>query len=319
MVTSSETSKGPTTVRKIIRAITRVDARIRYAVLYVLFLLAFAGIYDFLPGENFYHSNVSREPMLNRAKKRISEHLKEEIIATYQDAYKSDELRLDNWRGDAKAFKVNSFDAVPDTENGSEVKVKLNIRLTDISQPSRRRSIDLDVTFPVDDDYSVRSGNDKSLLKTVEVNVPELPDWDTKKGNLLAETIFPARRPNWPSKPGDATGEVQTESLPKLFMPVSEKLDIEIQDFSQGLQGDPSKLEGHFWRMLYLSSVTITTLGFGDIAPLTRLSRCCILIEAVIGIIVIGLFIGACTKEPASRLMANSQASRQPKGSSEES
>jgi voltage-gated potassium channel Kch len=49
--------------------------------------------------------------------------------------------------------------------------------------------------------------------------------------------------------------------------------------------------------MLYLSATTITTLGFGDIVPLTTPARLAISIEAVIGIVMMGLFLNAVSRE----------------------
>ena len=46
-----------------------------------------------------------------------------------------------------------------------------------------------------------------------------------------------------------------------------------------------------FPRMLYFSMVTITTLGYGDIVPITTSSRLLAASESVIGVIIIGLFL----------------------------
>ncbi|WP_072060699.1 potassium channel family protein [Clostridium novyi] len=44
-----------------------------------------------------------------------------------------------------------------------------------------------------------------------------------------------------------------------------------------------------YLRMIYLSCVTITTLGFGDIVPLTNITRLLISLESILGIVIIGL------------------------------
>jgi hypothetical protein len=49
--------------------------------------------------------------------------------------------------------------------------------------------------------------------------------------------------------------------------------------------------------MLYLSASTITTLGFGDIVPLTSAARLAVSCEAICGILVMGLFLNAVSKE----------------------
>ena len=70
--------------------------------------------------------------------------------------------------------------------------------------------------------------------------------------------------------------------------------------------GFPTYLSSdHFGRMMYLSATTITTLGYGDIQPITPLARLLTSIEAVGGIVVIGLFLNAL----AVRASANKESS----------
>jgi len=74
-----------------------------------------------------------------------------------------------------------------------------------------------------------------------------------------------------------------------------EKLINELVLLSRGIPiGSPKSL---FMRMLYLSMVTITTLGYGDIVPLTDTARLLVGFEAVLGIVILGLII-AIFSEP---------------------
>jgi hypothetical protein len=67
----------------------------------------------------------------------------------------------------------------------------------------------------------------------------------------------------------------------------------ELQRFYAAVQGDPSYASGSWLRMLYLSAITITTLGFGDITPVSESARMSIALESVLGIVVIGLFLNS--------------------------
>jgi hypothetical protein len=58
-------------------------------------------------------------------------------------------------------------------------------------------------------------------------------------------------------------------------------------------EGDPYAASGRYWRFLYLSATTITTLGLGDITPLTDTARLLIWVEAVTGLVLIGLFLSS--------------------------
>jgi hypothetical protein len=70
-----------------------------------------------------------------------------------------------------------------------------------------------------------------------------------------------------------------------------------MRDFAVALRGFPSRIPGQFWRMLYFSATTITTLGFGDIVPLSTAARMVVSLESVLGIVLIGLFVNALSSE----------------------
>lgn len=55
-----------------------------------------------------------------------------------------------------------------------------------------------------------------------------------------------------------------------------------------------------FGRMLYLSAVTVTTVGYGDIVPLTDAARAAVALEGIGGIVLIGLFLNALAHEHQS-------------------
>jgi hypothetical protein len=74
-------------------------------------------------------------------------------------------------------------------------------------------------------------------------------------------------------------------------------LTADIVKFSEAKRGFPSQIDGQFVRMLYLSATTITPLGFGDVVPLTTPARLAISLEAVIGILVMGLFLNAVARD----------------------
>lgn len=49
--------------------------------------------------------------------------------------------------------------------------------------------------------------------------------------------------------------------------------------------------------MLYLSTITITTTGYGDIVPITNIARVLVAVEAMSGVVVAGLFLNAVVQE----------------------
>lgn len=65
--------------------------------------------------------------------------------------------------------------------------------------------------------------------------------------------------------------------------------------------GFPYRVHGQYLRMLYLSAVTITTLGFGDILPLTNRARGLVTAQAILGVALAGLFLTALAQSTRSR------------------
>jgi hypothetical protein len=92
----------------------------------------------------------------------------------------------------------------------------------------------------------------------------------------------------FPSLPGTFGGSATTGTM---TLPLDTYNQME--RFRVAVEGDPTVASGLWWRMAYLSVVTITTLGFGDITPLTEEARLLIASEAVLGVIVVGLFLNA--------------------------
>jgi hypothetical protein len=78
---------------------------------------------------------------------------------------------------------------------------------------------------------------------------------------------------------------------------VRNDLAKKLRGFIDAANGFPSSLDGNFLRMLYLSTTTITTLGYGDIVPLTTTARLLIALESILGIILIGAFLNALATE----------------------
>jgi hypothetical protein len=66
-----------------------------------------------------------------------------------------------------------------------------------------------------------------------------------------------------------------------------------LYDVASAEVGSLDGLPNQYPRMLYFSVVTVTTLGFGDITPITTPSRVAVACEAFLGVVLIGLFLNA--------------------------
>jgi len=51
--------------------------------------------------------------------------------------------------------------------------------------------------------------------------------------------------------------------------------------------------------MFYLSAMTATTVGYGDIVPVTRQARLLVAFEAILEIVIVGLFLNSLATRSA--------------------
>jgi hypothetical protein len=76
-------------------------------------------------------------------------------------------------------------------------------------------------------------------------------------------------------------------------LPASPGLVNEFRRLRQAHAGDPTAATQRFGRMLYFSAMTVTTVGYGDIVPVSDNARYLVAGEAVTGVVLIGLFLNA--------------------------
>ena len=81
---------------------------------------------------------------------------------------------------------------------------------------------------------------------------------------------------------------------------VNEEIWTRLAVLADERQGIVRKSSKNFSRMLYFSAVTATTLGYGDIAPVTPLTRNLVTVQSIVGIVLIGMFLNALAQKPLS-------------------
>jgi hypothetical protein len=79
-----------------------------------------------------------------------------------------------------------------------------------------------------------------------------------------------------------------------------------------GWKGNPRMLSGFFGRMIYFSTTTITTVGFGDIVPLSETARALAGLEAIAGWLVAGLFLNAIAWRAGQAAVARNEPNEPP-------
>ncbi|WP_082969128.1 potassium channel family protein [Mycobacterium sp. E2699] len=93
----------------------------------------------------------------------------------------------------------------------------------------------------------------------------------------------------------------------KAQLSITPESDIhDVEAFKDTATGSVGSLGGQWSRdnmvrMVYFSAVTITTLGYGDIAPIETSTRIMVTAEAVLGAVTVGLFLNAIAIRPKNR------------------
>ncbi len=248
---------------------------ITYLILYLSLILIFTFVFCSIR-DGFYHSTIQYEPFFHNEKEQIRDGLKNSLVEKLKIknpdgiiTYKKYELHENSLR--TRAWKLE----------GDSASFVLYTHLS----PSRiywgvRVSFNTD---PVQYSHKpTQPGEELVWIPEVLVTLEQL-------GSIRSEDYAP---------PIPVTEVFDTYFSPidkknHMLLPISPQLFERILAFARAVEGRPDSIPGNIWRMLYLSAVTITTLGFGDIVPLTTYARLCIATEAVLGIVVIGLFLNS--------------------------
>jgi hypothetical protein len=87
--------------------------------------------------------------------------------------------------------------------------------------------------------------------------------------------------------------EFYRQLLPISLLVLTPPEGAALSEFFDGLQGNPTAIGQAFFRMLYFSAIVQTTVGFGDIVPMTPSARFLVAVQAVFGVVFAGLFLNA--------------------------
>jgi len=100
-----------------------------------------------------------------------------------------------------------------------------------------------------------------------------------------------------PDHPGDPATNSLKERLffgygsPTILL--NNCFEDELAKFLKESNGFTSNASDNFMRMFYLSAMTITTIGYGDIVPMTPCARISVTAEGIFGVFLIGLFLNS--------------------------
>lgn len=274
------------------KALGRVPS-VLYALMYLLLIPAFALIYRNLPGQ-FFHSTVQYEASVTRDRDALFEQLTRAARETYEMHGRS-ALAHVGWELQADALVVGHLSVATADSPPGAVIVETN-------------PADNIVSFYLYGILTKRTtASDGDKQANIERLSPRITIWFNRrfpayyKDGLEYFSVGVESDIKLPFDPGliFAHKDPFHKQQPVLLatLPLRTHLDAWIQ----ATRGFPAQATGEFWRMFYLSAATITTLGYGDIVPITATARMWVAVEAILGVVTIGLFLNSLNSERNQR------------------
>jgi hypothetical protein len=241
-----------------------------------LFALA-AVVYVLLPSGSFYDSNLHREPSTHADELRLTANLSREVEA---------EPRATKWRqGKEKVTQalLGPPRVVGVTLPPNAVPNTLAVGI-DAAASSSLGSRNYEDWFSIDLQHRIVFTNVDG--GDVRVTYSATPTGFDGVGAPVQNVPQP---PSTVLLPNVTHGDAPTLNLTR-------ESAGELEQFYMALQGDTTAGSSRFLRMIYFSASTVTTLGIGDIQPVSPLARLLVTLEAIFGVVFIGLFLNALAR-----------------------
>ena len=301
-------SCGADTLRPVRRDFIDVIRRpCTWACIYVALIPLYATLYTGLPAGSFYDSNIQRESAFSKDYDSLRASLAAWIGAETTLTWRQDR---DTFRMLTTSLQVGSVadrpfvDYVPPTQEQEHNPVYLKHHLNQGFSMEvrglaavRGQGINSNEGF----DFFVLAQNPLNDICTardrsqfVRYGVGYVNSNGTSPPLERTPHSFPAVSVLFPESA--ACGARSQLSYPRsdggrLAVPIA--LNQQLYNYFKAERGDPA-YASHLWpRMFYLSATTIATLGLGDITPVSDVARILVGLEAVMGILTIGLFLNA--------------------------
>jgi hypothetical protein len=272
-----------------------------YLGIYTVLVLLFAIAFTVMPGQ-FYHSTTAYEPETRIYKYEVQDNLMRDvrrnispdsgdrtIIRSWNvtTILIADLVLQDDWLV-AKAL-IYGIDA----SRGRRFQATFNLRISKVA-------ISTPMFKPERDEKGAITAVKNDPI--YEVHKIEVADLDMRVEPKPAEQsdapdvseLFPCR-----SYRGYAQGCIEADK----------NADERLKMLVKLLSGQPESGWDNFFRMLYFSVITVTTVGFGDIVPVTRFARALVTLEAFLGPVVLGFFLSAIGSKiagPRNEMTVNS-------------
>lgn len=275
-----------------------------WGVVYLVLIPIFAGIYLTLPRRSFFDSNSNMESNVRESRKQLALAIRSEIRKAFTDSQSMKRMTADPGKVtepmsegthvDVRSISVSRVSFDP---GSMHLVIAYNIEKRSNPLSVDRFSIPLSVDPDSGDDstamlfgghymYDACADSSEQWRHASVVLVPPVGSMDLvgmEEGGTITYD--------------DEYGETHAHSWGSSgncgVLWASDHLRDLISAQSDAARGFPRDVRGGFGRMLYVSAMTETTVGMGDIVPITPLARALTALQGVLGIIAAGLFLNA--------------------------
>jgi ion channel len=288
--------------------------KFKWAILYLFLLMAvYPCIYDWFLADDFYHSSSKYEYNLIKDQKRLEQALQQTISSKFKANFQNlvlnskQEFEFENWKMSRDQTVSVSALSVDDNQIDPRVSFQYSFTVTEakpsaipempptMEKPDNLNRNGLGVGFSERAEASFVAPLDAAEFREREVDIsrPKTRIFRSVSEQdqvpiVFYEAFFPSKENSRVLYRGGAWLE-----LPK-------DLWNDLKTWINGMQGHPSHSSGEWMRMFYLSATVMTTIGFGDIVPITPLARGWVASQAIVGAILVGLFLNDLLSSGAS-------------------
>ena len=244
---------------------------------YLLLIPICAGIYTYLPNLDssqfhFYHESAQYEKSVRTDAINVINNFQKFYIQKFKEFYSSNKVEVDGGKVSIEDLKIQALK--PRDENEVEIHFRFDKLEKETDSGligSYKKQFIAVVTMTGKDRIFLGSGfvcKEVSFEPRTVIFVDEY--------EMAVEKLFPHK------------------ICPQGMLTFSDSLNADIKGFWRATRGFPTyNISGRFLRMLYFSAITITTIGYGDIYPISNIARIIVTTETVLGLVFAGLFLNA--------------------------
>ena len=243
--------------------------------MYLTAIPVFAACFIFAAPDGFYAPYARYEPDAIQDRNQLAMTLQASIHRSF-DARPEKEFVAGDWKLDTTSLRVDNIQA----DDGTKLSFRIRISAMGIGKMTGAQTSGWSINATISERPSFASMRGPGLMVTYRwVDVTKSNSHFDADDSELVNLVF-------------GRSERETVKIaPALALNWQE--ESQFRKYLHGIRGDASAFSGHFLRMVYLSAVVITTLGLGDIVPISARARLLVAMEAITGVIFAGLFLNA--------------------------